>query len=114
VADIKFYADCIRKGDDPESVLRVALTEQRDHDARVAERLYPLGSQVLGDAPQRISLAIRGELGRAENSGHGPWCHHRSCHHWFEPQCGPDCDGSEPHEMGVEYGPDDIADGRTF
>lgn len=27
--EIKFYAECIRKGDDPETVLRTALTRQR-------------------------------------------------------------------------------------
>lgn len=25
------------------------------------------------------------------NSGHGEWCHHESCHHWFEPQCAREC-----------------------
>jgi hypothetical protein len=30
MADVTFYADCIRKGDDPEAVLRVALAAQRE------------------------------------------------------------------------------------
>ena len=58
---VEFYADCIRKGDDPEAVLRVALTEQVSRDARIAERQYPLGAMVLGDAPCRIATAIRNQ-----------------------------------------------------
>jgi hypothetical protein len=31
----------------------------------------------------------------SENSGHGPWCHHEGCRHWFEPQCGTACESRE-------------------
>lgn len=64
--DVKFYAECIRKGDDPEAVLRVALREQIDLDARLAGTVYPFGSQVLGDAPARIASAIREQTGNPD------------------------------------------------
>lgn len=49
---IKFYAEAIRKGDDPEAVLRVALGQQREAFIADIESSRPIRD----DEPYRIGM----------------------------------------------------------
>lgn len=47
------------QGEEFDRWLAGVLEAERERCARVAERVYPLGSRVLGDAPVNIARAIR-------------------------------------------------------
>ena len=47
--------------------LAAVARQQAEHDAQIAEQVYPLGALVLGDAPSKIAIAILAQFEKEGN-----------------------------------------------